>query len=190
MISPSRKAWPCIWQTWIPSNQGCFVPSLFEIGSVFWRTRCFKYFKYYFTFSLLSPLGKGRGPSFEQTFRIPFTQKRFVPGLVRRRFLNFINVFSLFRKYLPLEKGGALHLNKLEFISPKDHLCQVWLILVQWLWRRRWKCAKFTTTTTTRTTTTENRQIVIRKALLSLWLRWAKISSPKNNFLKDINVCL
>ena len=32
----------------------------------------------------------------------------------RRRFLNFLNVFSLFRNYLPLEKGGALHLNKLE----------------------------------------------------------------------------
>ena len=25
----------------------------------------------------------------------------------RRRFLNFVNVFSLFRNYLPLEKGGA-----------------------------------------------------------------------------------
>ena len=31
-----------------------------------------------------------------------------------RRFLNFVNVFSLFHKYLPLEKGRALHLNKLE----------------------------------------------------------------------------
>ena len=28
----------------------------------------------------------------------------------RRRFLNFVNVFSLFRNYLPLEKGGTLHL--------------------------------------------------------------------------------
>ena len=28
----------------------------------------------------------------------------------RRRFLNFVNVFSLFRNYLPLEKGGVLHL--------------------------------------------------------------------------------
>ena len=42
----------------------------------------------------------------------------------RRRFLNFVNVF---RNYLPLEKGGALHLNKLESPSPKDALCQVWL---------------------------------------------------------------
>ena len=55
----------------------------------------------------------------------------------RRRFLNFVNVFSLFPNYLPFEKGGALHLNKLESPSPKDALCQVWLKLAQWFWRRR-----------------------------------------------------
>ena len=53
-----------------------------------------------------------------------------------RRFFNFVNVFSLFRNYLPLEKGRALHLNKLESPSPKDALCQVWLKVVQWFWRR------------------------------------------------------
>ena len=41
--------------------------------------------------------------------------------------MNFINVFSRFCNYFPLEKGGALHLNKLEFPSPKDALCQIWL---------------------------------------------------------------
>ena len=55
----------------------------------------------------------------------------------RRRFLNFVNAFSLIRNYLPLEKGGALHLNKLESPSPKDALCQVGLKLAQWFWRRR-----------------------------------------------------
>ena len=55
----------------------------------------------------------------------------------RRRFFNFINVFSLFRNYLPLEKSGALHLNKLESPSPKDALYKVWLKLAQWFWRRR-----------------------------------------------------
>ena len=55
----------------------------------------------------------------------------------RRRFLNFVNVFSLFPNYLPLEKDGALHLNKLESPSPKDALCQVWLKFAQWFWRRR-----------------------------------------------------
>ena len=31
----------------------------------------------------------------------------------------------LFRNYLPLEKGGALHLNKFDSPLPKDALCQV-----------------------------------------------------------------
>ena len=86
----------------------------------------------------------------------------------RRGFLIFVNVFYL-------EKDRALHLNKLKSSSPKDALCQVLLKLTQWFWRR-WKCEKFTTTTmTTMTTTTDNGQIKrIRKAHLSLWLRWAK----------------
>ena len=54
-------------------------------------------------------------------------------------FFNFVNVFSLFRNYLPLEKGGVLHLNKLESPSPGDNLCQVWLKLTQWFWRRRFR---------------------------------------------------
>ena len=54
----------------------------------------------------------------------------------RRWFLNFVNVFSLFPYYLPLKKGGALYLNTLESSSPKDALCQVWLKLAQWFWRR------------------------------------------------------
>ena len=42
-----------------------------------------------------------------------------------RGVFNFINVFWLFQNYLPLEKGRALHLNKLKSPSPKDALCQV-----------------------------------------------------------------
>ena len=72
----------------------------------------------------------------------------------RRRFFNFVNVFSLFQNYLPLEEGGALHLNKLESPSPKDALCQVWLKLAHWFWRRRWKCKKFTDGRTDRRWTT------------------------------------
>ena len=53
-----------------------------------------------------------------------------------RRFLNFVDVFSLFRNYLPLEKGGTFHLNKLESPWPKDAFCQVLLKLAQWFWRK------------------------------------------------------
>ena len=52
------------------------------------------------------------------------------------KILNFINVFPLFRHYLPLEKGLVLHLNKLEFTSHKDVFCQVWLRLAQLYCRR------------------------------------------------------
>jgi hypothetical protein len=54
----------------------------------------------------------------------------------RRRFLNIFCIFLLFSYYLPLEKGATLHLNKLESPPPKDDLCQVWLKLAQWFWRR------------------------------------------------------
>ena len=47
-----------------------------------------------------------------------------------RRFLNFINVFWLFRNYLPMEKGEALHLFRLESHLLTDALCQVWLKFV------------------------------------------------------------
>ena len=60
----------------------------------------------------------------------------------------------------------------IEAPSPKDDVYQVWLNLAQQFLRRSWKCEKFTTTTTT--TTTDNGQILIRKAHLSLRLRWAK----------------
>ena len=55
----------------------------------------------------------------------------------RERFLNVVNVFSLFHDYLPLEKGMALQQNKLEFPLSKDALYQVRLKLAQWFWRRR-----------------------------------------------------
>ena len=46
-------------------------------------------------------------------------------GSEEEDFFYFVDVFSLFHNYLPLEKGGALHFNKLESPSPKDSLCQV-----------------------------------------------------------------
>ena len=50
------------------------------------------------------------------------------PGVLEKGiFFKFVNVFSLFRKYLPLEKGGAFHLIKLESQSFKNDFCQVWL---------------------------------------------------------------
>ena len=39
------------------------------------------------------------------------------------RFLNFVDVTSLFRNYLPIQKGGTIHLKNNESSSPK---CQIW----------------------------------------------------------------
>ena len=49
----------------------------------------------------------------------------------RRRFSNFVNVFSLFRFYLPLKRTWPFIWTIL-----KDALSQVWLKLSQWFWRR------------------------------------------------------
>ena len=81
----------------------------------------------------------------------------------RKRFLNFVNVFSPFRNYFPFEKSGVPYLNKIESPSPKDDLCQVWLKLAQWFFRIKENVKKFMTMTTT---TTDNGQISIGKSSL------------------------
>ena len=40
--------------------------------------------------------------------------------VLEEKILNFVNEFSLFRYYLPLEKERGLHLNKIDFPLPKD----------------------------------------------------------------------
>ena len=64
----------------------------------------------YFHYFVIIPPWK-RGPSFKQTW-IPSAKDvlcqvwlKLAQWFWRRRFLNFVNVFSLFRNYLPLEKG-------------------------------------------------------------------------------------
>ena len=39
-----------------------------------------------------------------------------------------------------MENGFDLHFNQFESPPPKDHLCQVWLKLAQWFWRRFLNC--------------------------------------------------
>ena len=45
--------------------------------------------------------------------------------------------FQSFVIIFPLEKGYPLLLYKLESLSPKNELYQVWLKMAQWFWRRR-----------------------------------------------------
>ena len=53
------------------------------------------------------------------------------PAVLREIFLNPVNVFRYLVKS-PLEKGVALHLNKLESPLPRNDLCQVGLKLARW----------------------------------------------------------
>ena len=102
----------------------------------------FKISSMYFCYLVIILLGKGQGPLFEK-IESPSPKDGLYQVWLKlaqwfwRRFFNFVNVFLLFGNNLPLEKGGALHLNKLESPSPKDALCQVWLKLAQWFGRRR-----------------------------------------------------
>jgi hypothetical protein len=91
----------------------------------------------------------------------------------RKRFLKIFSVFLLFCYYLPLENSNPLHLNNLESPPPKDDLCQVWLKLAQWFWRRSRKCKSLQTNRRT-DGRTDDGQLAIRIAHLSFQLRWAK----------------
>ena len=103
------------------------------------QKKILKFLRCIFAISLLSPLEKGRA-LYLNKHESSFTQECVVPSLVeidpvvleKKRYFNFVHVFSLFRYYLHVEKGGAPHLNKLESPTPKDALCQVELKLAQW----------------------------------------------------------
>ena len=60
--------------------------------------------------------------------------------------LTWHSLISLFCYYPSLKEDVTLYFNISEFPLHNDTLCQVWLKLAKWFWRRR-KCEKFTTTT-------------------------------------------
>ena len=127
------------------STSWCLWSVLIEIGPVVLEEKKFKCRQCIFAILFLPSLGKGCVLSFEQTW-IPFTLECFVPWFgwkwfitwfLRRRFLNFVSIFSKFRYYLLEKKCMALRLNKLKFPLPKDALYRVWLKLVRLFLRRR-----------------------------------------------------
>ena len=117
------------------------MPSLVEIGQAVLE-KIFKYVNVFLLFCNYLPLEKGVALHLNK-LESPSPRNALCKELLklvhwfwRRRFLNFFNIFLLFHNYLPLEKGVAHHLNKLESPSPRDALCYVWLKLVHWFWRR------------------------------------------------------
>ena len=132
IFSPWKMVGPLIWTDlspyyprihwffiWTNFTQGCFVPSLVEIGLVVLEKKILKMRQCIFAISLLSPLGKEQRPSFEQTW-IPYIQGCIESSLVEigpvvLQKKNFL-ISSMYFRYFelsPLGKGRALHLNKL-----------------------------------------------------------------------------
>ena len=97
-------------------------------------------------------------------------------SFLRKRFLNFVNVLSLLRNYLPFEKVMTLNFNKLESPSPKDALCRLWLNLAQWVLKKM-KMRKFTRKDRR---TTDNRR--------SENLTWAFRSGELKRYLCSFNM--
>ena len=101
-----------------------------------WRRRFLNFANVFRYFVIISPWKNGKGRTLNlNKLKSPSPKDalcqvwlKLTQWFLRKRFfLNFVNVFSLFRNDLFLEKGGALHLNKLESPSPQNALCQVWL---------------------------------------------------------------
>ena len=121
-----------------PSPKDALCQVWLKLAQWLWRRRFFNFVSVFYLFYNYLPLEKGRvlhlnkleSPSPKDASCQVWL--KLAQWFCREALLNFFNVFSLFRNYLPLEKGGALHLNKLEFPSPKDALCQFWLKLAQW----------------------------------------------------------
>ena len=114
IISPWRRAGLFIWTNLDPLHQRCIVPSFVEIGEVVLEKN-FKYCQYIFA-------------PWNWTNLVILYPRMYCAKFGwnwRSRVYNFLNVFSMFRNYFPL--------NILDFLLPKHALCQVWLIF----WKMR-----------------------------------------------------
>ena len=150
IVSPWKRVGPSFVWNWIPFSQGGFVPSLIEVGLVVLENKIFKYRQSILAIWLSSPplengfiWKKKLNPLYPKRLCAKFDSEWPSGSWEEGFFFIFLNVFSLFGYYLPLEKRMALHLNKLQFPTPKYDLCPFWLKLVQWFWRSG-KIEKFT----------------------------------------------
>ena len=146
IASPWKRASPFILNKFqSSSSKGALSQVLLKLAQWFWRRRILNEVNVN-----LSPLGMGHGPSFEQTW-IPNTLGCFLSSMVEndlvvleKKDFKHVNVFSLFHYYLSLVISMVFLLNKFDFPLSKEALCQVWLKLVWWSWKLRWKTEHFT----------------------------------------------
>ena len=139
IISPWERVGPFIWTNLNPLHQRMLCAKFgwnWLSGS---REEDFLISSMYFRYFLIISPWKRAGPPYILTNLNSLHPKddlcqvwlKLDQWFLRRRFLNLSNVFSLFRNYLPLTKGWALHFKKIESPPPKDALCQVWMKLAE-----------------------------------------------------------
>ena len=123
-----------------PSLKDALCQDWLKLAQCFWRRGFFNFINEFLLFLNNLPLEKDRDLLLNK-LKSPLSKDalcqvwlKLAERFWRRRFLNFFNVFSLFCNYLPLEKGRALHLKKLDSPSSKDALCEVWLTLTKRFW--------------------------------------------------------
>ena len=126
----------------------------------------------------LSTFWELNGSSFEQTlssspkYALCKIRLKLAQWFWRRRFLNFVNIFLLFRNYLLLEKGGPFICTNLNPLHPRSLVDIGPVVLEKKM--KMWKVYDIDNNDGQRQTTTDDGQILIRKAHLSLRFRWAK----------------
>ena len=139
MISFFRIEWSSFVKPWFPFTKGRFVPSLFVLAQWFWR-RFLNLVNVFPLFLLLSPPGKGHGPSVEQPW-ISFTCQVWLKLTLWFCRIRFLKILTLYFRYFviifPWKRTCSFIWANLEFPFPKEALCQVWLKLAHWSWGER-----------------------------------------------------
>ena len=118
---------------WIPISHECFVWIWLKVTMWFWLRRLLNVGKLYFQYWGCCPLfeKKLKFPSLKDALCqvwLKFVQWFCMEKIFKSRQCIFTMKNSLY--HFPLENGLVHHLNKLEFPSPKDVLCQLWVILL------------------------------------------------------------
>ena len=130
LLSPLEEGCgPLFVKIWIQSTQGCFVSNLVVIGQVVFKRGFLNIFNIILLFHFTLPFEKAVALHLNKLESPPLKDVlckvwlKLTKLFWIRRFLNIFNIILIFCYYLPLEKGVALHLKKLESPSSKDTLC-------------------------------------------------------------------
>ena len=145
IISPFRRAWLFIWKTLnflyprlLYAKFGWNWPCNSEVEFFLIILHIFLSFCYYPPWGRVwAFICKNLNSIYHRVLCAMFGSNE--PSGSGEDFFNIFNRNLLFCNYLLLQEGVALNLDKLEFPPAKDALCQVWLKLVQWFWRRRFQ---------------------------------------------------